>query len=377
MAKKDYYETLGVSRGADREEIKKAYKRLAKKYHPDVNADAGSTEKFKEVSEAAAVLGDEKKREQYDRFGTATEGMGGQGFNPNDYSDFMSGFDTHEFNFDDLFEGLFGRGRFAQEQRRTQRPRRGSDLAVGVEITLEEACAGATKAINVPRSEMCEECNGTGAKSASDVSRCPDCEGTGHIQTTRRMPFGIFQTTQVCGRCRGQGKIITKPCRVCNGRGRVKQTRKIEVKIPAGIEDDMRLRLSGEGEAGQHAGEKGDLYVIVRVKQHEFFEREGNDLYCEVPVSFVQAALGAEIRVPTIDGHAKLKIPQGTQTNTIFRMNGKGMPGMNDYGEGDQLVRVVVQTPKHLSKRERELLEEYAAEGDDEPQKGFFKKLFK
>ncbi len=242
---------------------------------------------------------------------------------------------------------------------------------------LEEAAAGATKVINVPRYEQCEECGGRGAKSASDIQTCPDCEGTGHIQTTRRMPFGIFQTTQVCGRCRGQGKIITKPCKSCGGRGRVKETRKIEVKIPAGIEDDMRLRLAGEGEAGEHAGEQGDLYVIVRIKQHEFFEREGNDLYCEVPISFVQAALGAEIRVPTIDGHAKLKIPPGTQTNTIFRMSGKGMPGMNGYGEGDQLVRVLVQTPKHLSKRQRELLEEFGdISGEDEqPQKSFFDKL--
>lgn len=375
MAKKDYYEILGVSRDTSRDEVKKAYKRLAKKHHPDINKDDGAAEKFKEISEAAAVLGDDKKREQYDRFGTA-DAMGSQGFSSSDFSDFMSGFDTHDFDFGDLFESFFGRGPFASGRGRASR--RGNDLAVEIEITLSEASSGISKTINVPRFEPCKPCDGTGAKGSSGIETCPECQGAGQIRITRRMPFGMFQTTTICNRCQGEGKVITKPCISCNGRGRVKKTRKIDVTIPAGIEDDIRLRLVGEGEAAEHAGEKGDLYVIVKVQSHKFFEREGNDLYCEVPISFVQATIGAEIGVPTLEGNAKLKIPAGTQTNTLFRMRGKGIESMNGYGAGDQLVRVIIQTPSKLNKKQKMLLQDFAdASGADvQPQKGFFKKLF-
>jgi len=377
MAKKDYYEILGMNRDASRDEIKRAYKKLAKKYHPDINKDDGAAEKFKEISEAAAVLGDDKKREQYDRFGTA-DTMGDQGFSNSGFSDFMSGFDSHDFDFGVLFESFFGRGPFARGGRRTRAPRRGNDLAVEVEITLGEAASGISKTINVPRLEPCKACEGTGAKGSSGIETCPECRGAGQIRMTRRMPFGMFQTTTICNRCQGEGKIITKPCSICKGRGRVKKTRKIDVKIPAGIENDMRLRLVGEGEVAEHAGEKGDLYVIVKVQSHKFFEREGQDLYCEIPISFVQATLGAEISVPTLGGNAKLKIPAGTQTNTIFRMRGKGIESINGYRAGDQLVRAIIQTPSKLSKKQKKLLQDFADASGDEmhPQKGFFKKLF-
>jgi len=361
---KDYYKILGVSENASKEEIKRAYKRLAKKYHPDLNkSDPDSTEKFKEINEAASVLGDEKKRAQYDRFGTTTEGFG-PGASGFDFSDF--GFSDFGFDFEDIFDTFFSRG-FGRHSRG---PRRGADLRYDMEITLEEAAFGVKKHIIVPRMEKCKECNGTGAKSSSDIVTCDKCNGSGHIQQTRRTPFGIFSTTTVCPKCHGEGKIIKNPCPKCEGTGRVHHDRKIEITIPKGIDNNNELRIAGGGEAGVKNGNPGDLYVVIHIKHHEIFEREENDIYCEIPVSFAQAALGSEIDVPTLKGKAKLKIPAGTQTNTIFRMKGKGIPDLHGYGTGSQNIKIIIETPTKLTKKQKEILKEFEKESKKE--KGFF-----
>jgi len=361
---KDYYKILGVSENTSKEEIKRAYKRLAKKYHPDLNKeDHADAEKFKEINEAASILGDDKKRAQYDRFGKTTEGFG-PGASGFDFNDF--GFSDFGFDFEDIFDTFFSRG-FGRHSRG---PRRGADLRYEMEITLEEAAFGAKKHISVPRMEKCKECNGSGAKSSLDITTCDKCNGSGHIQQTRRTPFGIFSTTTVCPKCRGEGKIIKNPCPECEGTGRVHHDRKIEITIPKGIDNNNELRIAGGGEAGIKNGSSGDLYVVIHVKQHELFEREENDIYCEIPVSFAQAALGSEIDVPTLKGKAKLNIPAGTQTNTIFRMKGKGIPDLHGYGTGSQNIKVIIETPTKLTKKQKELLKEFEKESKKE--KGFF-----
>jgi molecular chaperone DnaJ len=361
---KDYYKILGVSENASKEDIKKAYKRLAKKYHPDLNkSDPDAAEKFKEINEAASVLGDEKKRAQYDRFGSTSEGFGG-GTGGFDFSDF--GFSDFGFDFEDIFDTFFSRG-FGRHSRG---PRRGADLRYDLEITLEEAAFGTKKNIVVPRMEKCDECNGTGALSDSDINVCDKCNGRGRVQNIKRTPFGIFSTTTTCPKCRGEGKVITKPCPKCNGTGLVHHDRKIEIKIPNGIDDGNELRIPGGGEAGTKNGAPGDLYVVVHIRPHDIFSRSGNDINIEIPISFSQAALGDEINVPTLKGKAKLKIPQGTQTNTIFRMKGKGIPNLHGYGAGSENVQVVVKTPTKLTKKQKELLREL--EKNTKNKKGFF-----
>ncbi len=361
---KDYYKTLGVSQNASQEEIKKAYKNLAKKYHPDINkSDPTASEKFKEINEAASVLGDEKKRAQYDRFGTASEGFGA-GSSGFDFSDF--GFSDFGFDFEDIFDTFFSRG-FG---RRSRGPKRGADLRYDLEITLEESASGAKKTIVVPRMEKCPECSGTGAEKGSEISKCDRCNGAGRIRETRRTPFGLFSTTAACPKCRGEGTVIEKPCSECDGTGRVHKERKIEINIPKGIDHGNELRIPGGGEAGIKNGTAGDLYIVIHIKPHDTFQRKGNDLYCEVPVSFAQAALGSEIEVPTLDGKAKLKIPPGTQTGTVFRMKGKGIPSLNSFGAGSQNVEIVIQTPRKLTKKQKELLHEF--EKESKKKKGFF-----
>ncbi|MBI2549035.1 molecular chaperone DnaJ [Candidatus Woesearchaeota archaeon] len=371
MAAKDYYEVLGVAREASREDIKKAYKRLAKKYHPDLNKDPDATQQFKEINEAASVLGDEKKRAQYDRFGTTAQdfGNGTTGF---DFRDF--GFDTGPVDFDDIFESFFGGGFFSGRRRSS---RRGADLLYDLEITLEDAFHGLTKEITVPRMAACAPCQGSGASSSSAVKTCPECQGSGFIQRAQRTPFGIFSTSTTCPQCKGERQIIEDPCEECNGTGRVHTTTKMGVTIPAGIENGTRLRIAGHGEAGEKNGTTGDLYVRVYVRAHKFFERHGDDLYCEVPISFIQASLGDEIEVPTIDGKARLKIPLGTQTNTVFRMREKGMPDIQNGARGNQNVQVIVQVPTKLNKTQKEALEEFAKTmgKDIKPSKSFFGKL--
>lgn len=351
---KDYYEILGVSRDASKEEIKKAYKKLAKKYHPDLNKDnPEAADKFKEINEAASVLGDDQKRQQYDQFGSAGEQFSGEGgFGGFDFSDFMSG---GSFDFGDIFDQVFGGGR----RRQRAGPRRGSDLRYDLEIELEDAVFGAKKEIIVPRLETCTKCRGSGAENESDIETCSQCKGTGRMTQTRRTPFGIFQSTTVCNKCRGQGKYIKNECSMCDGTGLVKKTRKIEIEIPPGADDGNQLRVSGEGEAGPKGGPQGDLYVFIHVKPHKIFERRDDDLFLEMPVSFATAALGGEIEVPTIDGKAKLKIPAGTQPGTVFRMKSKGVPSLRGYGRGSQNIQVNVQVPKKLSSKQKKLIREF------------------
>lgn len=362
MATKDYYETLGVSRTATIDDIKQAYKRLAKKYHPDLNKNSDATEKFKEINEAASVLSDEKKREQYDRFGTAEGTEGGfQGF---DFRDFGFGFDV-----DDLFETFFG-GRGRQRGHGAQR---GADLEYDLEITLEEAAFGAEKHIALTHFEICGHCHGSRAESSDDVIPCADCGGSGVYRRQQRTPFGIFQSTTPCGKCRGEGTSVKKFCHECHGEGRIKKHKQIAIAIPKGVHDGSKLRVAGEGEAGSPGAPAGDLYVNLYVQEHDIFERREYDVYLQAPITFIQACLGAEIEVPTLSGKAQLKIPPATQTNTVFRLKGEGIPHLRGYGKGDELVKVIVQTPKKLSKTAKQLLETLDKELEKEP--GFFDRI--
>jgi molecular chaperone DnaJ len=363
MAEKDYYQILGVDRNSSKEEIKKAYKRLAKKYHPDLNkSDPGASDKFKEINEAAAVLGDDQKRAQYDQFGTS---QGFQGFDMSgfDFTDFMH---QSSFDFDDIFDRFFNHS-YEQEERGSHR---GSNLRFDLEITLEETAFGTTKKVAIPRTEPCARCNGTGAQSPSDVMTCSACKGSGMQRNTRRTPFGIFATTTTCRQCNGSGEVIKNPCPVCHGAGTIEQRKTLDVKIPAGVEDGTRLRVRGGGDAGSRGSEPGDLFVVIGIAPHKIFERHGNDILVEVPISFVQVALGAEIEVPTLKGKATLKVEPGTQSGTVFRMRGKGIPNLNGFGTGSENVRIIVQVPDKLTKHQRELLKEF--EEESAKKKGMF-----
>jgi molecular chaperone DnaJ len=355
---KDYYELLGVARDASEVDLKKAFRQLAMKYHPDRNPeDSEAEEKFKEINEAYSVLSDTEKRSNYDRFGTA-EGVGA-GFGP-----FAGG-------FGDVFEDIFGDffGTFTG-QRRT-RPAKGADLRYDLDITLMDAAFGIEKVIEVPKWEVCNECRGTGSAPGKGPVVCSNCRGTGQV----RFQQGFFSISKTCGKCNGTGKIITDPCRVCKGQGKVKRFKTINVKIPAGVDTGSRLRISGEGEAGFYGGPPGDLFVILDVEEHRFFKREGNDIFCEAPVSFPQAALGAEMEVPTIDGTSKIKIPPGTPSGRIFHIKGKGLTRVGGHVRGDQIVRVYVDVPKKLTPRQRELLEEFVQSDGDEVAKTFKEKI--
>ncbi|MBI2558104.1 molecular chaperone DnaJ [Candidatus Woesearchaeota archaeon] len=368
MAKeKDYYKLLGVGKNATKEEIKAAYKRLAKQYHPDLNKSPDATEKFKEINEAAAVLGDEQKKAQYDQHGTTAEQFGG-GFGGFDFSDFMSDVGGFGFDFDRIFENFFGGG-----GGRARRRQRGSDLRYDLEIELEDAAFGAAKTISVQRLEECGKCNGTGAESKSDIVNCPECGGRGVTTRTQRTPFGLFSTTTTCRKCRGQGKYIKNECPECGGKGVVRKTRDIEIKIPAGATDGTNLRVQGEGGSGEDGTATGDLYIVIRVKPHKVFERHGNDVYVKMPVFFTIAAIGGSIEVPTLKGKASLKIPAGTQSNTVFRMKGLGIPDLHSHHVGDQHVEVHVTVPEKLNKKQRQLLEDFEKESKD---KGFLKGMF-
>jgi len=356
---KDYYSTLGVSRNAGAEEIKKAYKELAKKYHPDLNKSKGSEEKFKEINEAYRVLGDEKNRQQYDTFGTAEGGFGGfHGFQAGDY-----GFDFGDL-FDTIFEGFGGAKR--------RGPRKGSDLQYELEIDLEDAFHGAEKTIVFEKYVVCPQCKGLGG---TNVQQCSHCHGSGVVQSTKRTIFGIFSTTTTCPKCKGEGVVVADSCKYCRGEGRIVKERKLSVRIPKGIEDGMSIRISEEGEPGEKNAPAGDLYVIIKIKRHPVFERKGNDLFANVLLSFVQAVFGDEIEVPTIDGKGVLKIPSGTQSETLFRLKGKGMKNLRTNAVGDEFVKVRVEVPTKLTKKQKEILEEYAKHSDVSLQKGFFSKL--
>lgn len=346
MAKRDYYEVLGVQRGASDAEVKKSYRRLAMKYHPDRNSgEDGAEEKFKEASEAYEVLSDSEKRERYDRFGHAgVDGMAGGGFG-------SAGFNDIGDIFGEVFGDIFSGGRSRQANRR------GADLQYTLDITLEQAVGGDSVEIRVPTLVACDDCDGSGATQGTSPSRCPDCEGRGQIRVSQ----GFFSLQQTCPRCRGAGRVILDPCRTCRGRGRREQRKTLSVKVPPGIDNGDRVRLSGEGQAGVSGAPPGDLYVQMRVAEHPIFKRDERNLYCDVPLSFADAALGGEIEVPTLDGRVKLKVPPETQTGKLFRLRGRGAPNVRGGATGDLLCRVVLETPVHLSDKQKDMLREFKA----------------
>ncbi|MDA8387950.1 MAG: molecular chaperone DnaJ [Nitrospiraceae bacterium] len=349
---KDYYETLGVGRDATQDEVKKAFRQLALKYHPDRNPDNKiSEDKFKEINEAYSCLGDAEKRRQYDMTGfCGTEAFGG--FGPG--AGFGAGKEAFG-GFGDVFEDIFGEFFGAAFGRRGPRPERGQDLRYDVQIDLTEAAQGKKLSIKIPRSVNCAECNGTGS-ATGQTAVCPDCKGTGQV----RFQQGFFSVSRTCGRCRGAGRVIEKPCGKCHGSGRVQVERDLTINIPAGVEDAMRFRVSGEGNTGSYGGPPGDLYVIVGIKPHPGFRRDGDDIICEQPVSFAQAALGVDLEIDTLWGSEKLHVPAGTQPGETFRLKGKGMPRMGKKSRGDHVVKVRVVIPGKLNDKQRELLEELA-----------------
>ncbi len=350
MSKRDYYEVLGVSRTATEVDIKSAYRKLALQHHPDRNpGDKVAEDKFKEAAEAYAVLADTDKRHMYDRFGHA--GLGGAA---------TGGFDPTVFTgFEDILGGLgdiFGFGDIFGGGRRRGGPQRGGDLRYDLEIAFEESAKGTSTSIQIPRQETCETCKGSGAAPGSQPTTCPQCHGRGQL----RYQQGFFTVARTCGQCRGSGQVITKPCVTCRGAGRVQKEKKITVKIPAGIATGQRLRLTGEGEAGPAGGPHGDLYVVIHVQDHAFFQRENNDLFCEIPLNFPTVALGGEITIPTLEGEEPFPVPEGTQSGTTFRLRGRGMPDVTGRGRGDLLITVKVVTPKKATKEQKKLLEQLA-----------------
>lgn len=344
---KDYYQVLGVGREASGDEMKKAYRSLAMQFHPDRNSgDKGSEERFKEINEAYSVLSDPKKRANYDQFGTA-EGVGaGAGF---------GGFGGFESAFGDIFEDVFGDFFGGISGKRTKRrSARGNDLRYDLEITLEEAAFGTDKEIEVNRWHTCEKCSGSGSKSGRQAT-CSECNGSGQL----RFQQGFFVVSKTCGRCKGEGSVITDPCGSCHGQGRIKKTSAVNVKIPPGVDSNLRLKMSGEGEPGRNGGPQGDLYIVIDVKPHDFFEREEMDIYYELPLTFPQAVLGTEVEVPTLDGTYKLKIPAGTQARDTLRIKGKGIPRLGGRSRGDQVAVIKLVVPRKISQRQKELIEEF------------------
>ncbi len=364
-SKRDYYELLGIERGASEDEIKKAYRKQAMQYHPDRNpGDKVAEERFKEVAEAYQVLGDPERRAQYDRYGHAAfeQNAGPGGF------DFGGGF------ADDLFGDLFGDFFGGRRSRSRSRARRGEDLRYDLEIDFEEAAEGAEKVIQVPRLATCDDCSGSGSRDAGGRTTCNACQGSGQV----RFQQGFFTVAKTCGQCGGQGSVVKDPCRSCGGSGVRQKTSSLNIKIPAGVDTGSRLKLRNEGESGQNGGPNGDLYVVLSVRPHPLFSRDGNNVVCEMPITFPEAALGSEIEVPTLGGKVKMKIPAGTQSGSVFRLKNKGVPDLRGYGRGDQMVRVLVEVPRNLTARQRELLEEFARDTRKEVNplsKGFFEKV--
>lgn len=366
MPEEDYYALLGVDKGASPEDLKKAYRKLALQCHPDRNpGDKDAEEQFKKVSVAYATLSDPQKRSNYDRFGTS-EGAGGAGFDPFGRGGFGGFSDVFEDMFGDIFGSFGGRGG-------QQRPSRGHDLRYDMTISLDDAFSGVERMINIASWENCSECSGTGSQTGNR-STCPDCGGAGQI----RIQQGFFSIARTCQRCGGEGTFVTDPCRKCGGQGKVQVPRNVSVRMPAGVDNGTRLKMTGEGEPGERGGPPGDLYIVLTVEEHEFFEREGLDIYCKVPITFPQAVLGTEIEVPTLSGLAKVKVPAGTQPGAAFRLKGKGMPAVGSKAKGDQIVIVNLIVPKKLMPKQKELIVEFEKLGgsDDNGFKERLKNLF-
>jgi molecular chaperone DnaJ len=363
MSKRDYYEVLGLNKNASNEEVKKAYRKLARQYHPDVNKEADAETKFKEVKEAYETLSDPQKKAHYDQFGHTdpNQGFGGAG------ADFGG--------FGDIFDMFFGGG---GGRRNPNAPRQGNDLQYGLRLSFEEAVFGKETEIQIPTEETCGTCHGSGAKPGTKPETCSHCKGSGQLNVEQNTPFGRIVNRRVCNHCSGKGKIIKEKCNTCHGAGKVRKNKKLSVKVPAGVDNGQQIRMAGHGEPGANGGPAGDLYVVFQVADHEFFERDGDDIFCEMPLTFVQAALGDEIEVPTLYGKVKLKIPAGTQTGTHFRLRGKGVKNVHGRGQGDQHIQVKVVTPKNLTEKQKQLLRDFSEISGslpDEQQDGFFDKV--
>lgn len=375
--KKDYYELLNLQKGCSDDEIKKAYRKLAKKYHPDLNPDDKQAEQnFKDVSEAYEILSDSDKKARYDQFGHAgvdpnyAGGAGSGGF---------GGFgDMGGFDLGDIFEGFFGGGLGGGRSANPNAPRRGGDISVNLSLDFLEACKGCSKAVNITHLEKCSDCHGSGSAKGTDTQTCSDCGGAGQVKVQQRTPFGVMASTRACSHCGGKGKIITNPCNKCSGSGRMRITNKLDIQIPAGIDDGQTLSISSQGDSGINNGPNGDLHVTVIVRPHPLFTREGYDIWCEVPLKYSQVVLGDEIVIPTIDGKVQYSVPEGTQPNTVFRLKGKGVNHVHGRGKGDQYVKITIEVPKKLTKQQKELLINFDDLLDDKhhtKQKGFLDKL--
>ncbi len=369
--KRDYYEVLGVDRNVSEADLKKAYRKLAKQYHPDMNPNNQEAEaKFKEVNEAYAVLSDPQKKQQYDRFGHA--GMNGSGFEG------FGGFGGFDFGVEDIFESFFGGSPFGRSSRQKAGPRKGADLKYAMEITFNEAAFGVSKEFRVNRKQTCHVCGGSRSKPGTTPQTCKHCNGTGQVRQVQATPFGQMVNMRACEVCRGEGILITDPCEECKGNGWVQKSSTLNIDIPAGIDDGQTISLRGEGEPGTKGGPSGDLYVTIRVKPHPIFSREGYNVICEIPITFTQAALGAEMDIPTLEGTIKYSIPEGTQTGTVFRLRNKGIKHLRSNAKGDQFVKVNVEVPTKLSSKQKELLRQFAeVSGDDVfvQRKNFFDKM--
>ncbi len=375
---KDYYEVMGVPKNATDAEIKKAYRKLAKQYHPDLHpGDKEAEQKFKEVNEAYEVLSDKDKRARYDQFGQAgvDAGFGGGGGSPF----------TGNINIDDIFNSVFdgfdGFGGFGGKRAHRQTsnmPRRGQNCDASVYVSFEEAAKGCKKTVSYEHTEVCGSCGGSGAKNGTAAKTCPQCGGSGQVRVSQRTPFGLIQTTRTCDRCGGSGKVIDSPCPLCGGTGRTRENKTIEVNIPAGIDNGQILNVSGKGSAGENGGPSGDLHIYVNVRPHPIFERRENDIWCEMPITFTQAALGAEVVVPTIDGKVSYEVRPGTQPGDVFKFKGKGIQKLGGRGRGDQYVRIAIEIPRNLSQKQKKLLEEFDSESEDknyQKRKSFFDKI--
>lgn len=370
--KRDYYEVLGVDRGATDDQIKKAYRKLAKENHPDLHpGDKAAEARFKEINEAYEVLSDQEKKARYDQYGHA-------GVDPNFGAGGFGGAEGFDFgDLGDLFGSFFGGGFGGGRRTNPNAPQRGESIRMSVAISFEEAAFGCEKEITVDRSETCDTCHGNGCAPGTTPEVCPDCHGTGQVQVRRQTPMGVFATSSVCTRCGGTGRIIHQPCRDCHGTGTVHVRKKIMASIPAGIDNGQTISIRGQGSAGRNGGPAGDLLITITVRPHELFRREGTSVLCEVPITFSQAVLGAELEIPTIDGKVKYTLPEGTQSGTTFRLKGKGIPALNGHGRGDQYVTVYIETPRNLTREQKDAMRKFAealGENNYEERKKFFRK---